>query len=187
MRSSCASLACRAAISRRRRCTPGTPGEDVAARDVAVAAVEVGDDAARFFDQQRAGGDVPWREAELEEAVEDAGGGVGEVESGGAAAADAPRLEEDVAEDVEVGVERAVRPERKAGGEERAVEPGPVVQVERRAVALRAAAARGGEEIVAQRIEHHRGDRSARARGRRSRRRRSARRAGSWRCRRADR
>ena len=110
----------------------GRSGEDVAAGDVAVAAVEVGDDAAGFLDQQRSGRHVPGREAELEEAVEHAGGGVGEVESRGAAAPDAPRLEEDVAKEREVGVERAVRPERKAGGEKGAVEPGSIAQAQRR-------------------------------------------------------
>ena len=52
------------------------------------AAVPVGDDAAGFLDQQAAGRDVPGAERQFEEAVEDAFGDPGEVQAGGAGAAE---------------------------------------------------------------------------------------------------
>src|SRR6185436_9131350 len=61
--------------------------------------------------------DVPRREPELEEAVVDAGRRVREIERRGAAAADGPRVEEDLAEGGEVDVQGRVSAEREAGGE----------------------------------------------------------------------
>src|SRR5690606_31414831 len=100
------------------------PGEHVAALQVPAAAVEVAHHPARLLDQESAGCDVPGGETELEEAVVDPGRGVGEVERGGAAAADRPGPEQRLAEDPEVEVERSVRAVGVAGGEKGAVEPG---------------------------------------------------------------
>src|SRR5439155_24319537 len=58
--------------------------DDVAALEPAVATGEVADYAAGLGDHQRAGGNVPRREMELEEAVENAVRGVGQVERRGA-------------------------------------------------------------------------------------------------------
>ena len=51
----------------------------------------VGDEAARLADEQRAGGDVPARQPDLEEAVVAPARRVGEVERGGAGAAESRR------------------------------------------------------------------------------------------------
>src|SRR2546426_5048100 len=61
----------------------GGAGDDVAPLPETRAAGKVGQLAAGFFDQEQAGRDVPGRQAEFEEAVEDAGRDHREVEGGG--------------------------------------------------------------------------------------------------------
>src|SRR6185312_901727 len=97
-------------------------GHDVAAGEKVLAAVEVSDDAAGLAQQQDAGADIPRREAELEEAVIHPGRRVGEVERRRAAAADGLGGVEDLAEDLQIEVERREGAERIARGEERALE-----------------------------------------------------------------
>jgi hypothetical protein len=63
---------------------------------------EVADQAAGLGDQQRAGGHVPGRQAGLEEAVGEAGGHVGQVERGGAGAAQAGGALHDVGHHAQV-------------------------------------------------------------------------------------
>ena len=104
------------------RCTAGPPATTLPLAKEAVAAVEVGDDPARLAHHQDAGADIPGREAELEEAVVDAGRRIGEVEGGRAAAADGLRQREDVAEDAEIEVEGRQGAPGIAGGEERALQ-----------------------------------------------------------------
>src|SRR5690349_20772063 len=65
----------------------------VPSRPPALAAVEIGDEPAGLADQDRSRRGVPGREAELEEAVEDAGGRVGEVERGASRAPDGANVE----------------------------------------------------------------------------------------------
>src|SRR5215218_6770700 len=79
-----------------------------------------GDTAARLGDHQDAGCDVPGGDADLEVAVVAAAGDVGEVEGGGAGAADVVGAEHDVGNEPEVRLRVALpRFEGKAGGEER--------------------------------------------------------------------
>src|SRR6188472_798058 len=67
-------------------------GEDMAVLEDHRAAVEPAHPAARFLDDQAAGGEVPRFEAELEEAVVAAVGDPGEIERGAAKSADGLRF-----------------------------------------------------------------------------------------------
>src|SRR6185295_18186329 len=129
-----------------------SPGHDVAAGEGAFPAVEIGDDAAGLAHQQRAGADVPGRQAELEESVVDAGGRIGQVEGGGAAAADRLGVAEDVTEDGEVHVQRRESAKRKPGRQEGAVQSRAFGDPYASAVPERAAAAHGAEQVAAFRI-----------------------------------
>ena len=120
--------------------------DDVAALQPALAAREVGEHAAGLGDQQRAGGDVPRRKVQLEEAVEDAGGGVGEIERRRSRAPHAFRDADHFLKNRAVHRHELLRAKRKAGGEERAVDALLIRNAHRNAVAKRARAALGGEE-----------------------------------------
>ena len=67
----------------------GCAGEHVAFVQIIGFAGEIADQAAGLGDQQRAGRDVPGLQAFLEEAVDAAGGDIGQVQRGGAGAAQA--------------------------------------------------------------------------------------------------
>src|SRR4051812_47548692 len=56
-------------------------------------AVEIGDFSSRFFDQQYAGGDIPFVETEFPENIEASGGHTGEIESRGPVASNAVRAQ----------------------------------------------------------------------------------------------
>ncbi len=73
----------------------GVAGDDVAAIEVAVAAVKVADPAAGLADHERAGRDVPLTSAQLEERVDAARGDVAQVERRGDWTAHAGRFEHD--------------------------------------------------------------------------------------------
>src|SRR5262249_21936900 len=133
-------------------------GDDVAALEVALAAGEVGELAARLLDQQSAGGDVPRRQTELEESVEDAGRHAGEVQGGGARSPERARPEEDLLEAREVRVDLRAVAEGEPGRDERAVEPRATGDRQTRVVAPRAAALLGGVHLVAERVPPHRRD-----------------------------
>ena len=75
-------------ISRSHAWIAGFPADQLRVLDADVPAREVGDEPAGFADQEHARGDVPGREMLLPEAVEPAGGHVGQVERGRAGPAD---------------------------------------------------------------------------------------------------
>src|ERR1019366_1383139 len=77
---------------------------------------------ARLRDEECAGSRVPRRQAELEEAVEDAGCDVGEVQRGATGAADRTRFHEERPEDREIPIDQVLLAERKARRESRALE-----------------------------------------------------------------
>ena len=60
----------------------GIGRNDLAAVQIVAVAGQVADQSARFQDQQAAGSDVPRIEADLPEAVVEAGGDIGEIERG---------------------------------------------------------------------------------------------------------
>src|SRR5687768_15349626 len=92
--------------------------DDIAAVEPALVAGEVGDDASGFGDEERAGGDVPRCKVHLEKAVEDSGGGVGEIECSRPGPADAFGDADDVGEDGDVALDVLLRAKGEAGGEE---------------------------------------------------------------------
>ena len=104
-----------------RRVDEAVGGEDLAAVEGELAAVEVGDAAAGFLEQQIAGGGVPGIEAELPVAVEAAAGDVGQVERRRAGATNAVRAQRELLVEVDVGAVVALLA-GKAGGDERLVE-----------------------------------------------------------------
>src|SRR5690242_9998589 len=88
-------------------------------RDRTRVAIEVGDDATGLTDEENAGGDVPWREGHLPEGLEAAAGDVGEVERGGAGAANACRVKHDTREQLQISVRvRIARLEGKSRSDE---------------------------------------------------------------------
>ena len=93
----------------------GIGGED-GAGEVVGGAGPVADGSAGLFDQEATGRDVPGGEGEFEEAVEDPGGGPGEVERGGARAAEVLEAIQGGVEHAEVAREQLLAAEREAGG-----------------------------------------------------------------------
>ena len=93
-------------------------GDEIAALPEALVAVEVGDSSSGLADEEHAGGEVPGGEAKLEEAIVDARGGVGQIEGGGAAAANRPGLVEDGAKNLQVTIQGPAGFEGISGGED---------------------------------------------------------------------
>src|SRR5690606_22369582 len=89
-----------------------------------VATGEVADQAARFLDQQATGGHVPFGQTEFPEGVIAAGGNVGQIQAGSAAAADAGRLADQAAEHPQIVVQIVdlVLLERETGTQQSAVQ-----------------------------------------------------------------
>jgi hypothetical protein len=113
---------------------------------------EVADQAAGLGDQQRTRGHVPGVEAGLEEAVGEAGGHVGQVERGGAGAAQAGHAGHHVRHDGQVLLEVVAGAERKAGGHQALAQLGALGDADAPVVHVGAAALGGGEEVVAARV-----------------------------------
>ena len=130
----------------------GRCADDVAALEPALAAGEVADHSAGLADQQRAGGDVPRREMQLEEAVENAGGRVGEIERCRAGPAYTFRDTNNALEYLAINRHEFLCSKRKARGQERSFDGLLIGDVHPLAIAERARAALGGEEEIAQRL-----------------------------------
>ena len=127
---------------------PRRAADDVAAVEIPVAAVHICGRAAGLLHQQRTRGDIPGRKLELEKTVEEAAGGVGEVEGRCPGPADGLAPQEDIAEYCEVDIEEAMGAERKAGREERPGEAGSVADPALAAVPPGPASAGGGEYVT---------------------------------------
>ncbi|EEF93739.1 hypothetical protein CATMIT_01627, partial [Catenibacterium mitsuokai DSM 15897] len=108
-----------------------------------------------FAHHQRAGGDVPRLQAGFEVGVGAAAGDVGQVERGRAGAAHVFGVEQQVVQALEVGAGAGAFARREAGDQHRAVQVLAVGDAHALFVELHAAAAAGGEQVVAQRIEDH--------------------------------
>ena len=104
----------------------GVAGNDVAFFKEIVTAGEVAHQAASFLNQQGACSHVPLGQARLPERVETTGSHVGQVQAGGAGAADAGSLANQGAEHAQVVVEvvHLVVTEREASAQQSAVEAG---------------------------------------------------------------
>ena len=96
----------------------GRGGDHLSAVQEVAVAGEIADEPARFLDQQAAGRDVPRVEADLPEAVVEAGGDVREIERGRAGPAQAGRLLDHRLHHPEVRVEIAAVAKREAGADE---------------------------------------------------------------------
>src|SRR5215831_1319454 len=101
------------------------PRDDVATLPVTLSAVEVGEHAPRFLDQQRPRRDVPWREMKLEETVEHAGGDHGQVERGRARAPHGAGEEKDLLEKLEIEINPLAIPKWESGRHERSLDASP--------------------------------------------------------------
>ena len=86
-----------------------------------VVAGEIQHHAAGLAHQQGAGGDVPGLDADLEVGVQAPGRDPGEVEAGGAGAAEVLDLAEDRLEDPRVGLQFSALAERKGRRDHRAL------------------------------------------------------------------
>src|SRR5690606_15754103 len=124
-------------------------------------AAEVRDAAAGFAHQQHARGDVPRLQAGFEVGVGAAAGHVGQVQRGRTGAADVLGVAQQLAHALELGAGAHAFARREAGDEHR---PGKVLafgDADAALVERRAAAAAGGEQLVAERIEDDAVDRLA--------------------------
>src|ERR1035438_10011831 len=115
---------------------------------------QIGEGAAPLGDEECAGSRVPRRQAELEEAVEDAGCDVGEVQRGATGAADRTRFHEERPEDREIPIDQVLLAERKARRESRALEVLARRHAQPLPVAERSRARLGGEEILLDGVPH---------------------------------
>ena len=102
-------------------------------------AVKIGDFATRFFDEDESCGDVPAFQAKFPEAIEAACGDTGEVEGGGAIAADTVGAKREVVVVVNVGAGLAFvngkAGAKKAGSERRNFGNGDFISVQSGAIA----------------------------------------------------
>lgn len=135
-------------------------GEDDGAAELVRISGEVGDFAAGLFDEQDAGGGVPGLQAKFPEAVEAAGGDAGEIERGGAIAADSVRALSEFAVVLKIGAGFAVA-HGETGAEEAGGNGGYFGDVHSFAVEECAFAAGGGEEFVVEGIENDGGEKFA--------------------------
>ena len=127
-------------------------GEIFAAFDHPVLAAIVGDEAARFLDQEDPGRNVPDVEIVFPEAVEPTRRDPGEVEARGAQAADARHFGCDRAEDPAPVRDIAATEMRNAGPDQRLVEIAPRRHAQAAVVKPRAPALFGPEALVGQRL-----------------------------------
>src|SRR5690606_20289992 len=131
-------------------------GHYVAALEVPRPAGEVADYAARFLDQQQAGGHVPGGEADFPEAVVAAAGDIGKVQRRGARAADVGRQLAQRLEHAQIGVDVLRGLVREAGSQQGAVEILALGDADAAAIELGAVAAAGGPKLLAHGIVDHR-------------------------------
>ena len=134
----------------------GVARAQVAALEVAVVALHIADQAARFGDQQASGGDVPGLEGGFKEAVVAPGSGVGQVQCGGAGAAQAGGLLHHVAHDGHVGIEVFETGVGEAGADQAIGQFSTFAHAQATVVEVGAAAAGGGEQFVLRRVVYHR-------------------------------
>src|SRR6266705_2989289 len=130
-------------------------GEDDGAAEVIGLSFEVADSAAGLFDEQHTSGRVPLVQAEFPEAVKTPRGDAGEIERGGAIAADAVRALRELAVILKIRDGLAVA-HGKTGTEKAGRERGNFGDVNFLAVEGGAFAARGGEEFLVKGVEDDR-------------------------------
>src|SRR5690554_4972341 len=133
-------------------------GHDLAFFQELVATGEVADQAARFLNEQASGGHVPFGGSELREGVIAAGGDVGQIQAGGAAAADAGSLADQAAEHAKIVVQVGdlILLERETGTQQSAVQALAVTYPQTLAVERGTTATAGGEFFLADRVENDR-------------------------------
>ncbi|MNQ85683.1 hypothetical protein D3C85_1008550 [compost metagenome] len=135
----------------------GVACDHVALLEEFVATGKVAHQAAGFLDQQGPCGHVPLGQAEFPEGIEATGRDIGEVQAGGAGAADAGGLAHQAAEHAQVVVEvvQLGVAEGEAGAEQGAFQALARADAQAATVERGAAAAAGGEFFLAYRIEDH--------------------------------
>ena len=135
-------------------------GEDDGTAELIGISGEIGDFTSGFFDEEDSGGGVPGLEAKFPETVEATGGDAGEIDSGGAIAADAVRALGEVAVVLEIWAGFAVA-HGEAGTEKAGGNGGVFGDVHFLAVESGAFATGGAEEFVIEGIENYRSEKRA--------------------------
>ncbi|MNO64475.1 hypothetical protein D3C76_552030 [compost metagenome] len=135
----------------------GVARNDVAFFEEIVSTVKVADQTACFLDQQGAGSHVPFRQAGFPERIETAGGDIGQVQAGGASAADAGSLADQAAEHAQVVVQvvHLVVAEWEASAQQCAFQALAWADAQAAAVQLGAATTGGGEFFLAHWVQNH--------------------------------
>src|SRR6266850_64071 len=130
-------------------------GAHVAGLHVTRFAAEIGHQPARFLDQQRSGRHVPRQEPHLPERIQPSAGDIGQVERRGAGAPYAGAALDEVSELPGVEIEPRQLLERKSGADQRFLQARAFRDADAAVVEERAAAFRGGEQLVLHRVIHH--------------------------------
>jgi hypothetical protein len=135
-------------------------GEDYRAAEFVRLAVKIGDFSSGFFDEEDAGGDVPFVQAKFPQPVEASGGDGREIERGGAIAADSVGALREFSIEIEIlaGLTVALR---EAGAEKTRGDGRNARNREFGAVKRCAFTTSGGEKFVVKRIEDDSGEKSS--------------------------
>src|SRR5581483_2791245 len=112
------------------------------------------DSPAGFMDEQHARGEIPAGDSGREKRIDPTRGEVSEVEPGGPAAAHFTQTWHERRERAQVRGEQRTRARGNHACDERVLEAGTRRDLDRRAIAERALARDGGEDLIAHRIEH---------------------------------
>ena len=120
-------------------------GDDIAGGQIIGLSGKIADQAARFGDQQCAGGHVPGRKAELPESVQASGRDIGQVECGRTGAAQTGGLLRQFLEYRQVGVDMRERAIGEAGADQRVGQLGAIRDADSILIDEGAAALAGGE------------------------------------------
>src|SRR5713226_8208623 len=128
-------------------------GENHGAAKLVRISGEIAHFATGFFDEEYACGGVPFREPKFPEALEAAGGNAGEVQRGGAVAANAVRMLSEVAVVLKIWAELSVA-YRKAGAQQTGRDRGIFGDADFLVIKGGAFTARGGKKFVVKGIEH---------------------------------
>src|SRR5579862_4963119 len=130
--------------------------DDLSAVKIVAFAGEIADQAAGLEHEQASGGDVPRVQADFPEAVVEARGDIRQIERGRARATQSRALHDHRLHHREIRIEIATVAKRETGADQRIAQMRAARNADAPIVQERAAAARRGKEIIANRIVDHR-------------------------------
>ena len=130
-------------------------GDDIAAFQPGILAMQVGNNAACLLYDQRTGGDVPRFQVEFEKAIDPATGDVAQIQRCRAFAPCAGAFGQHIFQYGQIGVHHALVNHRKAGANQAFVHVDPLADADAAVVHKRTDATAGSKQIVAFRVIDH--------------------------------